>query len=1107
MLMCCFNYLSIAQQANVGACNPAIYTPWVNSSSPAFTVTNQTTGTTALLGSWSTGIIPFATNTVPFVIDNNLGNVGKGSVTGIGNATMRVTDATNTYSIGNFAGFKLNGNISLGMQLTIKTYDNGTLQESQQVPIQTGDFYAGFITTKTYDAIEMVFASTIVGGGSIDVYHAVNAKICPGTLPTVCNTPTTLNAPTFPVTVSGGSEGILGGAVTAAANAVSASTTDFATLGLGSLTGSAAISIKDPSTPFGATGYPAGTFAGFDVENIDFVTNKFAGLTVTTFLNGVQQEKSGVFNVLVLASSGQSLVSYGPPDALGRQKIGFVASKAFDEIKLNFSKLLGNPTKVYGAIVDTRCTGASLACNTSADFTFPAVPVSEYSGQAGGCISTLVGQGALVSADTSDYASFIEGVQVGCASWVGIKNNKAGDVYAAGTFAGFETAAYGLVSISVADLGTVSTYLDGAFQEQSTSANLIATSFITGRKRTIGFKTTKDFDEIRYTRIGVAGISTGETRVYKGVVEKVCPGPALVCNVPTTLNKPLFPMTTYSYMVPYGVVVGCAGTLTGEEALVTPDPNDFALMTMVQSLGCLRYVGVKDAAGTLYPSGTYASVEIENMSLITASLGDLQSIVTYKAGVEQERKLKGSLITASILTGGRQSFGFVTTQDFDEVRYEEFTVITPATLVATRVYGFNVMKLCDGAPLACTTGANPQPQILKLNLPAYPVTVASNANDAFLGVGVSVNQLLNPERVVTADTTDFATIANSGVNSWASITVTDQKATYPIGSFAGFDVFNSTALNLDLLGGVFITTYLDGALQESKSANNLLLNLIGSTGIATSSRRRIGFVTTKPFDEIKYSQGQLVGVNLGTTQVFGAVVSKTAADCAGALTLATPPPAALTSPAGSAKSGNAATELTPTGGTAPYTYSSGAGDPACIAPSGATQITGVSITAATGAYTYTTPSTPGSYYFCVKVCDASTPAKCAVKVYPVTVTAASGLTLATPPASALNAAPSSAKTGNAATELTPSGGTAPYTYSSGTGDPACVAPSGATALTGVTISASGAYSYTAPATPGSYYFCVKVCDSATPAICSVKVYQISVAATCAVVGGAIPSLK
>lgn len=99
-------------------------------------------------------------------------------------------------------------------------------------------------------------------------------------------------------------------------------------------------------------------------------------------------------------------------------------------------------------------------------------------------------------------------------------------------------------------------------------------------------------------------------------------------------------------------------------------------------------------------------------------------------------------------------------------------------------------------------------------------------------------------------------------------------------------------------------------------------------------------------------------------------------------------PPALTAIAGSTQSGNASTELAATGGTAPFVYSNGAGDAACVAPSGATALSASSltVTSSTGSYSYTAPSTAGTYYFCIKVCDSSLPtATCNVVTYTVTV--------------------------------------------------------------------------------------------------------------------------
>ena len=91
------------------------------------------------------------------------------------------------------------------------------------------------------------------------------------------------------------------------------------------------------------------------------------------------------------------------------------------------------------------------------------------------------------------------------------------------------------------------------------------------------------------------------------------------------------------------------------------------------------------------------------------------------------------------------------------------------------------------------------------------------------------------------------------------------------------------------------------------------------------------------------------------------------------------------------KSGNAASELLPTGGIGAYTYTNGSADPACVAPVGATPLplsSNLTINTVTGAYSYTRPSAVGTYYFCVKVCDSSSPTPfCSVAVYKIVVTA------------------------------------------------------------------------------------------------------------------------
>ena len=101
-------------------------------------------------------------------------------------------------------------------------------------------------------------------------------------------------------------------------------------------------------------------------------------------------------------------------------------------------------------------------------------------------------------------------------------------------------------------------------------------------------------------------------------------------------------------------------------------------------------------------------------------------------------------------------------------------------------------------------------------------------------------------------------------------------------------------------------------------------------------------------------------------------------------------PPAQTGTTNQPKTGTASTELTPTGGNGTYVYSvdnSGS----CTPVVGATALpigSNLTVTnASTGAYTYTTPPSAGIYYFCIKVCDTSTPtANCVTKTYTLTVT-------------------------------------------------------------------------------------------------------------------------
>jgi hypothetical protein len=126
------------------------------------------------------------------------------------------------------------------------------------------------------------------------------------------------------------------------------------------------------------------------------------------------------------------------------------------------------------------------------------------------------------------------------------------------------------------------------------------------------------------------------------------------------------------------------------------------------------------------------------------------------------------------------------------------------------------------------------------------------------------------------------------------------------------------------------------------------------------------------------------------------------------------------------------------------------------------------------------------------------------------ITCASPLTLTQPPV--ITKTPSTLVSGTAPMDVTPMGGTGTITYSDGNSDPACTPPVGTQPLPNTSnlqiINATGTYSYTTPAIAGTYYFCVKVCDSTSPTpVCLIATYKVIVTAPSCIIGTAMPSFK
>lgn len=93
-------------------------------------------------------------------------------------------------------------------------------------------------------------------------------------------------------------------------------------------------------------------------------------------------------------------------------------------------------------------------------------------------------------------------------------------------------------------------------------------------------------------------------------------------------------------------------------------------------------------------------------------------------------------------------------------------------------------------------------------------------------------------------------------------------------------------------------------------------------------------------------------------------------------------------PAGAPVTGNAPSEIIPSGGVTPYSYS--LPPTGCTAPSGSPSAlplpasSNLSVNSSTGDYTFTAPNTTGTYYYCIQVCD-NTGTNCKIATYTLTV--------------------------------------------------------------------------------------------------------------------------
>jgi hypothetical protein len=519
-----------------------------------------------------------------------------------------------------------------------------------------------------------------------------------------------LNEPDFPVTIDyalTGASGITVGEVLNAENAISEDTTDYASLvNVAGIAGSTFITIEEQITD-----YPAGTFAGFDIQNLSVAgIGILNNLTVTTYLDDVQQESVSGSNLLV----GGALFN-----DTGRQTVGFGTTEDFDKVRLTVSQPIGlnlGTTRVYSAILQEFCAGPPLECNEFTAITNPEYPVYIDGARTGftgvACVlCEIEDAGHVIDADPDNYAEIDITAGVTTIGSLAVKDQLTD--YDAGTFAGFHIENPSLVNANVLTGITISTYLDGSLQESETNLGSLITVgsglLVGAGEQYVGFVTTEPFDEVQISLANIVGtFDIGTTRIYSAVFEEFC-AVDIMCDTTYYWTNPDFPVYVDAFLTgPDGVAcVGCE--VNDEQNVLTADTSDYATISIVANVAGFASLAVADALYT-YPAGTFAGYVIDDLGfLLEAELFETLVISTYLDGELQEFRTGDDLIDLAVLIlfisadEGRYNVGFEATLPFDEIRISVGSLATAVNLV--RVYAaFVDTRASDGGPLMCIDG-------------------------------------------------------------------------------------------------------------------------------------------------------------------------------------------------------------------------------------------------------------------------------------------------------------------------------------------------------------------------------------------------------------------
>jgi len=825
-----------------------------------------------------------------------------------------------------------------------------------------------------------------------------------------------------------------------------------------------------------ATQFPAGYYAGMVVGDADLVSLG-ASMKVTTYLNGTEQESRTYGSFVGTIMDGS------------KRKIGFVTAKPFNRIRLtvNGGITLIFTAQAYYAETMKPCAATALQCNVATPLVSPAFgAIIENSRTGLNGIGVLEDTEKAVDANTGNYA--LLGINAGILGSAQLSVRDMGDTFAAGTFAGFDVENSNLISLGALSNVTVKTYLNGVFQEQRTGqAQLLSLPALDYQNRTtIGFETTKPFNEVQFVLGQPLGVTLGVTKVFGAVIKKFCEGTpfsAWECNKQVVLNESNYPVYISSVRTGIFGVASVLASVTEPDNATDTNPDNYASIKVPVTIGTVASLSVRKALSP-YTAGTYAGFEISNPSLLNAQLLQNITLTTYRNGVQQEQVSGNGIVlgagTSLIAGSGRYVMGFVSKKEFDELQIS-INSVAGANIGETKVYGMVAARLCATAINCNSSYYWAQPQ--------FPV-VLNAQRTGFSSIVSVASSVKDPDNVIDSNTSNYSRITvAAGLLDKGSISVMDPTAVYPKGTYAGFTVRDRYFIvQGDLFEFLTVKTYLNGVLQESKTSTDLI-DLTLLIPIAGTGTKNAGFYTTKPFNEVRIEVSSLASI-INITDVYGVTIDTRLSDTSdGSIHCTTDIKAVddtYTIPAG----GNSGTALVINNDTVK-------GNPATLSKVNVTQVSttnpGVTISQSPailqGLVKVEAGTPPGTYELVYRICDKTLPSNCDTATVYVTVPAQDADIIASPDSYTVITTGGSAQT-------TPSV-LANDTYNGNPATTTNVTATGINVPAGLTLNPDGTISVAGNTPAGTYTVDYQICDKNNAGNCKSSVATVVVQAVVA----------